>query len=83
MAITSHFKNSIIPTSALLSIGTKVALENKNFCPIWGLHNGAVGVVDEIILKKIKPQTMEISRHMWLSTFPNMWDLYGTKTIQL
>ena len=52
MAITSHFKNSNIPTSALLSIGTKVALENKNFCPIWGLHNGAVGIVNEIIFEK-------------------------------
>ena len=52
MAITSHFKNSNIPTSSLLSIGTKVAIENKNFCPIWGLHNGAVGMVDEIIFKK-------------------------------
>ena len=51
MAISSHFKNSSIPTSALLSIGTKVALENKNFCPIWGLHNGAVGIVDEIVFK--------------------------------
>ncbi len=51
MAITSHFKNSKIPTSSLLSIGTKVAIENKNFCPIWGLHNGAVGIVDEIIFQ--------------------------------
>ena len=23
----------------------------KNFCPIWGLHNGAVGIVDEIVFK--------------------------------
>ena len=51
MAISSHFKNSNIPTSSLLSIGTKVAIENKNFCPLWGLHNGAVGILDEIVFQ--------------------------------
>jgi hypothetical protein len=49
-AITSHFgKNSEIPKTALLCHGAKVSLENKNFCPQWGLHNGATGTVDEIV----------------------------------
>jgi hypothetical protein len=49
-AITSHFgKNSDIPKTALLCRGAKVSLENKNFCPQWGLHNGATGTVDEIV----------------------------------
>lgn len=50
--IKSHYKNSDIPTSAMLAINAKVALENRNFCPQWGLHNGAVGTVKEIVFKK-------------------------------
>lgn len=53
MAIKSHFdKTSKIPNSALLCLQTKVALENKNFCPLWGLHNGAVGTIEEIVFAK-------------------------------
>lgn len=50
-AIKSHFKNSEIPTTTMIAIGTKVAIENRNFCPQWGLHNGAVGTVQEIIFE--------------------------------
>ena len=53
-AIKSHFEKSKTPSSALLSVGCKVAIENRNFNPIWGLHNGAVGIVDEIIFDKDK-----------------------------
>ena len=52
-AIKSHFKGDI-PSSSLLCIGATVALENKNFQPLWGLHNGAVGTVDEIVFAKDK-----------------------------
>ena len=29
----------------------KVCLKNKNFMPEWGLFNGAIGTVDEIVFK--------------------------------
>ena len=53
-AIKSHFKNSEIPGTSIIAVGTKVALENRNFNPLWGLHNGAVGTVNEIIFAKGK-----------------------------
>jgi len=43
-----HF-NSDAPQATMFCIGSKVALENKNFCPLWGLHNGAYGTVEEIV----------------------------------
>ena len=54
MAVKSHFEkakstDSDTPRSTLLCVGCKVALENKNYCPQWGLHNGALGTVEEII----------------------------------
>ncbi len=49
--ITSHFESDS-PVSCLLCIGAKVALDNKNFCPEWGLHNGACGEVKEIVFEK-------------------------------
>ena len=52
-AIKSHFKGDL-PSSALLCIGATVAIENKNFQPLWGLHNGAVGTVNEIVFAKGK-----------------------------
>ncbi len=49
--ISSHFdKDSSV--SCMLCIGSKVALDNKNFCPQWGLHNGACGIVKEIVFEK-------------------------------
>jgi len=50
-SIRGHFDNDS-PTCSLLCVGAKVALENKNFCPLWGLHNGACGTVEEIIFAK-------------------------------
>jgi len=45
-AISGHFKDSP-PKNALFCIGAKVCLQGKNFLPLWGLHNGACGSVDE------------------------------------
>ena len=87
MAITSHFKNSKIPTSSLLSIGTKVALENKNFCPIWGLHNGAVGIVDEIVFQKGQNPNKGDLPHYVVVDFPQyvgpVWDLDNPTVSQI
>lgn len=44
----SHF-DSDIPNASLLCRNSKVALNSRNFMPLWGLHNGACGIVREII----------------------------------
>ena len=49
-AVSSHFKQDT--PSALFCRGSKVALHSKNFLPMWGLHNGACGTVDEIVFEK-------------------------------
>ena len=43
-----HFKSKI-PSSTQLCIGARVAIEKFNFQPTWGLHNGAMGMVEEIM----------------------------------
>jgi hypothetical protein len=48
--IASHFEGKL-PESSLLCVGARVALDNRNFNPIWGLHNGACGIVEEIIFQ--------------------------------
>ena len=77
-AISSHFKDSKIPSSALLSIGTKVALENRNFCPQWGLHNGAVGTIEEIVFKEGESPNMGHRPQYVVVNFPQYqgpaWD---------
>ena len=50
-SIATHFQQDA-PESSMLCIGAKVALENKNFRPSWGLHNGACGIVEEIVYAK-------------------------------
>jgi hypothetical protein len=44
----SHF-DSDIPSSALLCVDCMVALNSRNFKPLWGLHNGACGIVKELV----------------------------------
>jgi hypothetical protein len=56
-AIGRHFDGSNdsegnCPKSCLVNVGAKVAINNRNFCPIWGLHNGACGIVDEVVFAK-------------------------------
>jgi hypothetical protein len=46
-----HF-DSDSPQASLLCIGANVALESKNYNPQWGLHNGAGGIVREIVFKE-------------------------------
>ena len=83
MAIRSHFKKSDIPKSAMVCVGSKVALENRNFNPTWGLHNGAEGVVDEIVFDKGKnPNNGDLPKYI-VVTFPQyigpVWDRNNPK----
>ena len=47
-AIASHFIDEA-PNSTMLCLGAIVSLQGCNFQPLWGLHNGACGIVQEII----------------------------------
>ena len=49
--ISKHFDNKMAETS-MICIGAKVALDSRNFCPMFGLHSGACGTVIEIVFKK-------------------------------
>ena len=42
------------PGTCMLAIGAVVALTFRNFNPKWGLHNGACGMVNEIVFSKGK-----------------------------
>jgi len=51
--IASHYDNSYaIPTTTLLCRDAIVSLQHRNFLPKWGLYNGSMGVVRDIIYKK-------------------------------
>lgn len=47
-AIRSHF-DADLPSAAVFCTGSKVAINNRNFMPSWGLHNGACGTAVEIV----------------------------------
>jgi len=44
--------NNAIPQITCFSRGCKVSIKGKNFCPLLGLYNGAIGTVHEIVYKK-------------------------------
>jgi hypothetical protein len=47
-AVNKHFQGDF-PGFCLLCDGCKVALQGRNFNPLWGLHNGACGTLVERI----------------------------------
>lgn len=54
---SKHFSGEPVP-AAIICVEARVALEQYNFCPSWGLHNGACGTVEEIVFgKKKSPNT--------------------------
>ena len=50
--VRAHFNNVDPPSAAIFCEQAQVALDGKNFCPEWGLHNSACGRVDEIVFAK-------------------------------
>jgi hypothetical protein len=52
-SIQSHFQTNT-PSASLICLGAKVCLQGQNICPLWGLHNGACGTVQEIIFEQGK-----------------------------
>jgi len=41
-----------IPQVTCFSRGCKVSIKGRNFCPVLGLYNGAIGTVDEIVYRQ-------------------------------
>ena len=63
LGVSRHFSTDA-PATALLAVGAKVALEKRNFCPVWGLHNGACGVIQELVFAKGQsPNNGDIPRY--------------------
>ena len=48
MGKNSHFENNALST-AMMCAGAMVSVAGCNFQPSWGLHNGAIGKVQEIV----------------------------------
>jgi hypothetical protein len=48
-AIFSHFDRKSIIMNSPLCIGCRVAITSMNICPTWGLYNGCLGTVVDII----------------------------------
>ena len=49
-----HFYCDNIPLVTHFCVGSKVALKGRNIEPTWGLFNGTIGTVMEIVYKKGK-----------------------------
>lgn len=52
--IARHFSPPGIQPTCMANVGSRIALEGRNFNPKWGLHNGACGIVDEIVFAEGK-----------------------------
>jgi hypothetical protein len=66
-----------------LCVGARVAIDNHNFNPIWGLHNGACGIVEEIIFQQGKsPNSGDLPLYVVVN-FPlydgPVWDVKSPK----
>jgi hypothetical protein len=48
VGVSSHF-DSGCPATAHVCVGAKVSLQGRNFNPSWGLFNGSIGTVQEIV----------------------------------
>lgn len=46
--VNSHFSGDF-PNTAMICRKAKIAIQGRNFYPMWGLHNGACGTVEEIV----------------------------------
>ena len=50
--IRSHYDISSTPLETQICVGARVAIRGKNIKPTWGLYNGAIGTVHEIVFAK-------------------------------
>ena len=85
--VTSHFDDQQLPKAGMFCIGSRVALEGRNFNPSWGLFNGAMGTVDEIIFEKDgNPNRGDLPKYVVVD-FPQycgpIWDINNPKVCSL
>jgi hypothetical protein len=52
--VTSHVQNVKAPQTAMICVKARVAMQNRNFSPKMGLHNGSIGTVEEIVFDQGK-----------------------------
>ena len=86
-AIHSHFQSSKSSATALLCRGCKVCVNGRNFFPLWGLHNGACGTVEEIVFaKNTSPNDGDLPLYV-IVNFPlykgPAWDKNNPKSIPI
>jgi hypothetical protein len=87
-AVSWHFgqKDELLQSS-MIAIGAIVALRGRNFCPAWGLHNGACGTVQEIIFAEGEnPNTGDQPLYVAVE-FPHysgpIWDKNNPKVVPI
>ena len=68
---SKHFKDSTFPIITKICRNAKVQLAGKNFRPEWGLFNGSIGKVKEIIYAKGKSPNSGDMPEFILVDFPN------------
>lgn len=51
VANNHHYDNESTPASTSICVGATVALTGTNICPEWGLFNGSIGTVIDIIFR--------------------------------
>ena len=49
-----HFQKGDVNNRPFLCEGAKVKIQGKNFCPVWGLFNEAIGKIIKIVFNKDK-----------------------------
>ena len=80
--IKRHFDGDI-PFKSMICVGAMVRLIGRNFNPLWGLYNGAGGIVKEIIFREgTSPNDNHMPSYIVVE-FPNYtgppWDLDNPK----
>lgn len=48
----NHFGRNKPPETSMFCVGSLCSIQGQNFCPSWGLHNHACGVVEELVYKE-------------------------------
>ena len=86
-AILNHYNRDQIKTTATIFVGEKVSLNGKNLLPEWGLFNGAIGTVEEIVFAdgdnpNDNDQPIYIAVRFENYTGP-VWDAKNPKTVPI
>lgn len=81
--IGKHFQRGSSPETVVICLDSIIALDGVNFCPEWGLYNGALGFVREIVYAKgSSPNKGDLPEYVVVE-FPNykgpIWDVNNEK----